>query len=42
MDVSFGREDQVEVITLCRPDVLNAFNFDMLRKLTERFEDLGQ
>ncbi|MDY6795041.1 MAG: enoyl-CoA hydratase-related protein [Actinomycetota bacterium] len=41
-DVIFRREDTVEVITLNRPKMLNAFNFNMLQLLTRAFEDLGQ
>jgi len=41
-EVIFRREGSVEVITLNRPGVLNAFNFNMLKALTEGFERLGQ
>jgi 2-(1,2-epoxy-1,2-dihydrophenyl)acetyl-CoA isomerase len=41
-DVIFRREDQVEVITLNRPDVLNAFNFNILYALSRRLEELMQ
>ncbi|MFW6113609.1 MAG: enoyl-CoA hydratase/isomerase family protein [Actinomycetota bacterium] len=41
-DVTFRREDAVEVITLNRPEVLNAFNFKMLQELTRSFENLAQ
>lgn len=41
-DVIFRREDQVEVITLNRPDILNAFNLDMLSALSRRLDGLMQ
>jgi len=41
-EIIFRREGSVEVITLNRPGVLNAFNFNMLKALTEGFERLGQ
>ncbi len=41
-DVIFTREDQVEVITLNRPEVMNCFNNDILLALTHRFEELHQ
>lgn len=41
-EVIFERVDQVEVITLNRPDKLNALNNDILHALTKRFEELGQ
>ncbi len=41
-EVIFRREGAVEVITLNRPQVMNAFNFNMLEQLTRRFQDLEQ
>jgi 2-(1,2-epoxy-1,2-dihydrophenyl)acetyl-CoA isomerase len=41
-EVVFRREDQVEIITLNRPEVLNAFNFKVLLALARRFEELMQ
>ena len=41
-EVLFRREGQVEIITLNRPDILNAFNYNMLYALIERFEELHQ
>lgn len=41
-EVIFTREGPVEVIALNRPKVLNAFTFNMLEALTDRFESLGQ
>jgi 2-(1,2-epoxy-1,2-dihydrophenyl)acetyl-CoA isomerase len=41
-EVLFRREGAVEVVTLNRPEVLNAFNFNMLQALTRRFEELEQ
>lgn len=41
-DVLFKREDQVEIITLNRPDIMNCFNNNMLYALTRRFTELHQ
>lgn len=41
-DVLFKREDQVEIITLHRPDSLNCFNNNMLYALSRRFAELHQ
>ncbi len=41
-EVIFRREGAVEVITLNRPQVLNAFTIGMLQALTRRFEELEQ
>lgn len=41
-DVLFRREDQVEIITLNRPDMMNCFNNNMLHALTRRFAELHQ
>ncbi len=41
-EVVFRREGAVEVITLNRPQVLNALNLAMLQALTRRFEELQQ
>lgn len=41
-EVLFRREGAVEVVTLNRQEVLNAFNFNMLQALTRRFEELEQ
>lgn len=41
-EVLFQRQGGVEVITLNRPEVLNALNVNMLRALTRRFEELAQ
>ena len=49
--VGHGRVDEladiatqgsVQTITLCRPDVRNAFNDDVIAELTEAFQHLGQ
>jgi len=41
-EVLFRREGQVEVITLNRPEKMNAFNYNMLYALIKRFEELHQ
>ena len=41
-DVLFRREGQVEVITLNRPQILNAFNYNILLALSRRFQELHQ
>ncbi|MBN1664002.1 MAG: enoyl-CoA hydratase/isomerase family protein [Deltaproteobacteria bacterium] len=41
-EVIFGREDQVEVITLNRPGMLNAFNVNMLSALSRKLSELAQ
>ncbi len=41
-EVLFRREGQVEVITLNRPEKMNAFNYNMLYALIQRFEELHQ
>jgi 2-(1,2-epoxy-1,2-dihydrophenyl)acetyl-CoA isomerase len=41
-DVMFRRENQVEVITLNRPDLLNAFNFNILYGISRRLDELIQ
>jgi 2-(1,2-epoxy-1,2-dihydrophenyl)acetyl-CoA isomerase len=41
-EVLFRREDQVEVITLNRPEIMNSFNNNMLYALNRRFEELHQ
>ncbi len=41
-DVVFRRDEQVEVITLSRPDMMNCFNNSMLYALARRFEELHQ
>lgn len=41
-DVLFRREDQVEVITLNRPEMMNCFNSNILAELTRRFGELHQ
>lgn len=41
-DVIFRREGHVEIITLNRPDILNAFNSNMLQLLTNKFEEMDQ
>ena len=34
---SIERKDKVEILTITRPDVLNALNFELLRYLKEAF-----
>ena len=41
-EVIFRREDQVEVVTLNRPQRLNALTYNMLHLLAQRFEELEQ
>lgn len=41
-DVLFKREDQVEIITLNRPEIMNCFNNNILLALTRKFEALHQ
>lgn len=41
-DVIFRREDQVEVITLNRPETMNCFNNSILYELSRRFVELHQ
>ncbi len=41
-DVLFRREGQVEVITLNRPDILNAFNNNILLAVGQRLQELHQ
>ncbi|MBC7246673.1 MAG: enoyl-CoA hydratase/isomerase family protein [Actinobacteria bacterium] len=41
-EVIFRREGAVEVITLNRPEVLNAFTLGMLQAMARRFEELEQ
>lgn len=41
-DVLFERKDQVEIITLNRPQALNCFNNEILYALTRRFAELHQ
>lgn len=41
-EVLFRREGQVEVITLNRPEKMNAFSYNILYALIERFEELHQ
>ncbi len=41
-DVLFRREDQVEIITLNRPQTMNCFNNTMLYEMTRRFAELHQ
>jgi len=41
-DVVFRRENQVEVITLNRPDMFNAISSNMLSMLSPKLEDLAQ
>ena len=41
-DVLFRREDQVEIITLNRPEMLNCFNNNILNALNQRFGELHQ
>ena len=38
--ILFGIEDGVGVVTLNRPDRLNAINWDLARDLVKLFEDL--
>jgi 2-(1,2-epoxy-1,2-dihydrophenyl)acetyl-CoA isomerase len=41
-EVLFRREGHVEIVTLNRPDIMNAFNYNMLYALIKRFEELHQ
>jgi 2-(1,2-epoxy-1,2-dihydrophenyl)acetyl-CoA isomerase len=41
-DVIFRREDQVEIITLNRPEMMNCFNNNILSELIRRFGELHQ
>lgn len=40
-EMIFRREGSIEIITLNRPEKLNAFSFSMIETLTRAFERLG-